>query len=397
MIRALLNKLQRRTFNQNSRVLIAPPASAGETVTENNIEWSMAAVTRVIQLISTDVARLPWRIAYRGQGKEVTAKSGSLNHLLNTWPSQRLHSYAWRRHLVRTCLIYGNAIFHISKNGRGEVVGLEEIDPSAVQLQYEQPSQDVYYEVTDRDGTRLKLYPDEVLHFRLPGANDGLWGNGLLSTGREALSLLMVQGQMNSAICGQGVAPRCVIKHPGRLSPELGEQIKTKFEEAFRRRNAGGTVLAMDGMDIQQLRVEIGTDIIPLMTYSIQEVSRLTGVPLTLLGEFSDSGLRSNMQEQNRAYHDTCLVQWTSMIGAEIKHKLLREAEKYVVWDTRELTRGTFADQVAAVSSASMNGIMSRNEAREYLGLNSVEGLDEVLVMPGAKTVTEDFSDEPVY
>jgi len=397
MLRGLWNRIAKRSFNQNSRVLIAPPAAAGETVTQNNIEYTMPAVTRAIQLVSTDVARLPWRVAYHGDGKEVTAKGGTLNTLLNSKPSAWLHSYAWRRHIVRETMIFGNCLCHIVRNGRGDTIALEPIDPNAWTLQYEQPTQEPYYEVTDREGNRLHLEPHEVLHFRTPGGADGLMGNGLLTTGREALSLYMVQSQTNAAICGQGVAPRCVIKHPGRLSPELGEQIKTKFEEAFRRRNAGGTVLAMDGMDIQQLRVDIGTDILELMKFSVQDVARLTGVPLALLFDMSESSLRANMQEQNRSYLDGCLVQWMSMIGAEIKAKLIRETEKFIAWDTRELSRGTFADQVAAVSAASMNGIMSRNEAREYLGLNSVLGLDEVLVMPGAKTVTEDFSDAPEY
>ena len=397
MIRGILNRLARRSFNQNSRVLIAPPAAAGETVTQNNIEYTMPAITRAIQLISTDVARLPWRVVYRGKGEEVTAKSSNLNNLLNTQPSQRLHSYAWRRHVVRETMIYGNCVCHIQKNGRGDVIQLDPIDPNAVQLQYEQPTQEPYYEVTDREGNRLRLEPSEVLHFRTPGGVDGLWGNGLLTTGREALSLLMVQQQTNAAVCGQGVAPRFVLKHPGRLSQELGESLVSKFNSKFRRKNAGGTILAMDGMDVQQMSVEIGTDLLALMTFSIQEVSRLTGIPLALLFDMSESSLRANMQEQNRAYLDGCLVQWLSMIGAEIKAKLIRETEKHIVWDTRELSRGTFSDQVAAVSAASMNGVMSRNEAREYLGLNSVPGLDEVLVMPGAKTVTEDFSDAPEY
>ena len=397
MIRGLLKKLSRRSFNQNAGILIAPPASAGETVTQNNIEWTMPAVTRAIQLISTDVARLPWRVAYRGEGEEVTAAGGHLNDLLNSKPSAWLHSYAWRRHVFRETMIFGNCLCHIQKNGRGEVIGLEPIDPNAWQLQYEQPTQEPYYEVTDREGNRLRLAPHEVLHFRTPGGADGLLGNGLLTTGREALSLLMVQNQTSAAVCGQGVAPRFVLKHPGRLSQELGELLVEKFNSKFRRRNAGGTILAMDGMDVQQLRVDIGLDILELQRFSIQEVARLTGIPLALLFDMSESSLRANMQEQNRAYLDGCLVQWMSMMGAEIKAKLIREAEKSIVWDTRELSRGTFADQVAAVSAASMNGIMSRNEAREYLGLNSVLGLDEVLVMPGAKTVTEASSDAPEY
>ena len=397
MLRGLWNRISRRSFTQNSQFLIAPPAAAGETVTQNNIEYTMAAVTRAIQLISTDVARLPWRIVYRGKGEEVTAKGGHLNDLINSKPSAWLHSYAWRRHVVRETMIFGNCLCHIVRNGRGDTIALEPIDPNAWQLQYEQPTQEPYYEVADREGNRLQLAPHEVLHFRMPGGTDGLLGNGLLTTGREALSLLMVQGQTNAAVCGQGVSPRCVIKHPGRISPELGEALVARFDQKFRHRNAGGTILAMDGMDIQQLRVDIGTDQLELLRYSIQEVARLTGVPLALLFDMSESSLRANMQEQNRAYLDGCLVQWMSMIGAEIKAKLIRETEKHLVWDTRELSRGTFADQVAAVSAASMHGIMSRNEAREYLGLNSVPGLDEVLVMPGAKTVTEDVSDAPEY
>lgn len=385
MLRGILGKWrERRAFTQHSRMLFAPPPAAGVTVTSNNID-TLAAVERAISLVSSDVARLPWDVVTRQPDGSLVNQTGPTETLLKTWPSQSLHSYAWRRHIVRTAMIHGNCVCHIQRSGRGDILQLVPIDPDIIQLESDDNGDPVY---VVNNSTRLS--PAEVLHFRTPGGPTGLWGVGMLESGRESLPLLKVQGETNAAIHGQGVAPRCVIKHPGKLSEELATMTRDRFEAAFRRRNAGGTVLMMDGMSVEPLEIKMGaSDLVEGLNYSIAEVSRLSGVPVSMLSEHSHSTF-SNVQEMNRSYHDTCLVQWLTMIAAEIGAKILPTTRE-IRWDVRELTKGTMQDQVNAMNTAVSAGVMTRNEARRTLGLNPIEGGDVIVLMPG---MTQEDDDE---
>ena len=388
MLRGLLGKWrERRDFTQHSRVLIAPPPAAGVSVTSNNID-TLAAVERAITLISSDVARLPWDVVTRQPDGSLLNQTGPTEQLLNTWPSQALHSFAWRRHVVRTARVYGNCVCHVQRSGRGDILQLVPLNPDIVERASDDRGEPVY---VINGSTRLA--PADVLHFRMPGGPTGLWGVGLLNAGRESLPLLKVQGETNAAIAGQGVAPRCVIKHPGKLSEELAEMVKDKFESAFRRRNAGGTVLMMDGMSVDPLEIKMGaSDLVEGLNYSIAEVSRLTGVPVSMLAEHSHSTF-SNVQEMNRSYHDTCLVHWLAMMSAEIKAKILPTTRE-IRWDVRELTKGTLQDQVNAMNTAVSAGIMTRNEARRGLGMNPIEGGDTIVLMPGMSQQDDEDIDD---
>lgn len=111
--------------------------------------------------------------------------------------------------------------------------------------------------------------------------------------------------------------------------------------------------------------------------FSVQEVSRLFGVPVVYLSEHSRSTFAS-ITELTRSYWDGCLAHWTSAWADEVRRKLLAPGQK-LVWDTRDLLKGSFSDQVSALRSAVEVGLLTQNEARERLGLNPVDGGDQVL------------------
>ena len=367
--------------------LLGPNADlAGEAVTESTIEW-LPSVSRAINLISSDVARLPMRIITQTADGSNIEQPGPTSKLLKEWPTQALHSHAWRRHIVRQYLVHGNAFCYIQRSGRGEPLQLVPLDAGSVRLDWDSGS--LAYIHTDLG----PLAPSEVLHFRQPGGVHGIWGLGLLDVGREALSQLRSQQRVAASVAANTVQPRVVLKHPGKLSQEMAAAAKAKFQQTFSGTGSGGTVLLQDGMSVETLSVKVtDLDFIAVCNWSIGEVSRMTGVPLTMLSELSHSTF-SNVVELNRSYMDTCLSHHTSMIAAEIGAKLL-PSTRSLEFDTTALTRGTLGDQVAAWSKALEVGVLTRNEMRVRLGLNPLEGLDSPTLRLDTAEVGEDEDDQ---
>jgi HK97 family phage portal protein len=163
--------------------------------------------------------------------------------------------------------------------------------------------------------------------------------------------------------------------------------------QTFTGTGSGGTVLLQDGMTVDTLSVKANDlDFISTCVFSIGEVSRLTGVPLTLLSELSHSTF-SNVVELNRSFIDSCLQQHIAMFSAEIKYKLL-PSTRSLKFDTTALTRGTLGDQVDAWSKAIELGVITRNEMRVNLGMNPLDGLDEPTLRLDTAEVMRDETEE---
>jgi HK97 family phage portal protein len=391
----LLSRVFKRHTVSQSLIHLMPnmgSMAAGDPVTSTTIDW-LPAVNRATSLIANDIARLPMRIASKQDDGSLIDQPGPTSKLLTEWPTQALHSHAWRRHIVREYLIHGNCICYIQKSarggrdGRGEVLQLVPLEAGSVRIEWRDGSL-VYIHTKMGD-----LSPAEVLHFRMPGGNSGEWGLGLLSVGREALSQLRSQQKVAASVAANTVQPRVVLKHPGKLSAEMAAAAKSKFQATFSGAGAGGTVLLQDGMSVETLAVKVtDLDFIAVCNWSIAEVSRMTGVPISLLSEHSHSTF-SNVVELNRSYLDTCLSHHIAMITAELEAKIIPTTRK-LDFDTTALTRGTLGDQIAAWSLAIDRGVLTRNEMRQRLGLNPIDGLDApVLRLDTAET--EEPDDEP--
>lgn len=367
---SLLSRVFKRHTSQSIVNLLAPSNSvAGESVTPTTAVW-LPAVNRAVSLIANDIARLPLRIASQHADGSLIDQTGPTQRLLTQQPTQALHSHAWRRHIVREYLLHGNCYCWIQRSGRGEALQLVPLEAGTVRTEWQDGS--LVYIHNDLG----ELYPSDVLHFRMPGGIDGLDGAGLVDVGREALAQLRSQQRVAASVAANTVQPRVVLKHPGKLSTEMAAAAKAKFQANISGAGAGGTVLLQDGMTVETLNVKVtDLDFIAVCNWSIAEVSRLTGVPVTMLSEHSHSTF-SNVVELNRSYLDTCLSHHVAMLSAEISAKLL-PSTRIVDFDTTALTRGTLGDQVAAWAVAVDRGVLTRNEMRQRLGLNPIEGLDE--------------------
>ena len=97
-------------------------------------------------------------------------------------------------------------------------------------------------------------------------------------------------------------------------------------------------------------------------------------------------GALTSQSETARAYADGAIAAWASAWESELTRKLCRPGETVKI-DTTPIVRGNLRDQGMAFSKLVMAGVMSPNDARHYLGLPPVAGLDEPKVsMPGGNS-----------
>ena len=105
------------------------------------------------------------------------------------------------------------------------------------------------------------------------------------------------------------------------------------------------------------------------------------------------------LEWSGRAYVDGCLSHWFSAWEGEILSKLASPYDT-ASFDTDYLVKPTLAEQMAALRTGVESGVITRNEAREWLDLEPLPGLDAPIVAKnmgtggGTTNVGQDTSQE---
>jgi HK97 family phage portal protein len=327
------------SHSASSLFLLQEPASSGERVTEETA-WQLVPVYRAITMIANDLGRLPLTVS------SMTAAGSSA--------------------------IMSSAAAQIVRSGRGELLELVPLLPAHVSMHVKQNT------VTYRHSELGELQADEVLHLRAPGA-DGLWGESPIRLAREALGLQRAMDRTAGALYRNAGVPKLAFVHPGALSGAAQQSIVDSYMAKHAGAdNAGRPLVLGEGMRVERINQTLEDQMFAASRdFGVQEVSRLFGVPVVYLSEHSRSTFAS-ITELTRSYWDGCLAHWCAAWADEVRRKMLAPGQK-LVWDTRDLLKGSFSDQVSALRSAVEVGLLTQNEARERLGLNPVAGGDQVL------------------
>lgn len=120
-----------------------------------------------------------------------------------------------------------------------------------------------------------------------------------------------------------------------------------------------------------------------LKTQTMKRICGLFGVPASMLG-IGDSKY-NNTQTQLDEFYKTTMYPMVINVEQKLNHHLLRGYPNLCVrFDTKEFLKGAVLDQVNFVNSAVNAGIMTVNEAREYLNMPKIDNGDVVKIDPTA-------------
>ena len=317
-------------------------------------------VYRAASLIANDVARVPLDVSER-----------TANALLEQ-PNRWQNGFEFRRALTMQALLYGNAFAVINRTLGGELLELLPLDIESVSLDLTKP-EPVY---------KTRLYGDvpmsSMLHLRAVGL-DGLWGESPVRLCRTSLQILAAQENSQLEVMKNAGNPKLAFVHPGPLSEGARQSISEKFlQHHAGAENAGKPLVLAEGMRVERISSTLDdAGIAAARRYSVEDVSRIYGVPTSYLSEHSANAYGS-MEWLSRMYVDACLQHWFSTWSAEIVAKLAPFGS--ATFDSDMISRPSLAEQMAALRTGVESGVITRNEAREYLNLAPLDGLDDPIL-----------------
>ena len=315
-------------------------------------------VYRAATLISNDVARTPAEF--------------DNPELERIWrrPNRYQSGYDFVRSMTQQAVLYGNAFALINRRKNGTIYELMPLSIGSVSLDVSSPN--IEY-ISHEYG---RVAPENMLHIKA-SLLDGLWADSPVSLCKTSLSIAM--GQENATfdmVMNAGGVPKLAFVSPNQLNVAARQAIQHEYlKNHGGSKNASKPIVLSENMKIEKIESMFDSDgIAKAKSLSVADVSRIFGVPVSYLGE--NSNTYGTMEWLSRMYLDGCLSHWFESWKSEFEMKLGESP----IFDTDMIVRPSLAETFAALRTGVEAGIISRNEARAILDYPEEDGLDQFIV-----------------
>jgi HK97 family phage portal protein len=230
-------------------------------------------------------------------------------------------------------------------------------------------------------GTVEIHYPaEDIVHFKYVTPASHFYGAGNLVAAHQAYDLREYMVNFEQQMFKSGGIPKQILVAKGRVSPDDAEMIKGKWKAL----EAGDiAVVGNEEFDLIEPSYVTARDMgyKEGLRYSMTEIARIWGIPVSML-DTTDVN-RANDESGERKMARDAVAPFATRIDQKITEQLAPQFDEnlLVMFDNpvKEDAEAAREDRKVAIEL----GIETRNEARRQMGLEDVEGGDELLIPQG--------------
>ena len=283
--------------------------------------------------------------------------------------------------LVRHVL-NGNAYIFKHKNYDGEVVALELVDPSVVQVTRTESGRKLYNLYS---GERGGVYTDrDIIHIPYTGEGyNGTTGKGPAQVHQDVIKRNWIIGEYIAMFFDNSMPSRLLVElgdkfEPG--SPKM-EKVVQEFQEYFEKfvlgqLNIGRPLITPPNSKISMLEMgsNVQSDVLKLYSQSCAEIYRLYNIPPAVI--LNEENKYNSLAQKQQDFLVSCIQPLATHIGQALVKGLVDPGYldvSYIRWDYGAMTDTDTSAKVDYISKLLHGGIYTLNEARQSLGLATVE------------------------
>ena len=362
--------------------IASPTSDAGVAVTPTTATQH-SPIWQGINIIAGDTGQLAFELMRR-QGDRLTRdNSHAIDWLITNDPNEFQTIDVWLEMMQAWAIGWGNAISVIERDRRLRAVRLVPLMPDRTHYEKLGPGQYIILSRLDESAEYTAFLPEQTIHVR-GLTSDGFWGLSAVKQCRNRIGHGMALLKHGNANFKNGSRPSGVLKHSGTLGVEARQNLREEWNQLHRGPdNAGNTAVLWEGMEWQQLAMSNeDSQWLESMELDIMFAAGVLNLPPYKLGYMKDSAVRANLEAQQKEYFNSYLSRHANRIRNELVRKLLTLEERrnrgYTIKvDPGTLTQGTRKEKMETLAMGVTARLITRNEGREELGLNPVDGGDE--------------------
>jgi HK97 family phage portal protein len=344
---------------------------AGTVVNQKNA-LEIGAAYACVRLLSDTISTLPVDTFIRRDGNRLPYRPRPAWVYEPEGPgSSRIEYY---KQIVVSMLLSHGAVVQILRNGAGEIVALQPLDPTRVDIRRNRETRLREFVI---DGGQAILPGQDVLYIpemRRPGS---LKGVSRVDELKQTLGLAKALDEFASRYFSNGANTSGMIEFPGNLTQEQAKDLVDAFEAGHKGLKkahrpgvlSGGAKFVKTGSDGEQAQM------LESRQFAVEEVARVFRVPPSMIG-LNTPGAMSYASVEHNAIQFTRYSLTPLIAAIEEAHNRLLPGEVFLRVNMDGLLRGDSATQAQVFSTALQAGYMSVNEARGLMDMRPVEGGD---------------------
>lgn len=367
-------------------LLGVPMTSSGIAVTPRLAE-NLSTVMACVSAIAGAIASLPVYVYRRTDGGRHEDEGHPLAQLVRDGPNQWQTWPDFIEWLMASLLLRGNALAEVVTDGAGALVGLLPVPWERVTVVL-LPNGSLAYDIAPQvgpygaTGRTRRLLAEEVVHLR-DRSDDGLVGRSRLNRAADSIGLALALQDASGALWRNGAAPKGVLEHPGRLSPEAIDRIRNTWSARHGGPgNYGKPAVLEEGMKWAPVSINPeDAEMLGSRRLSAEELARIFQVPPPIAGIWDHSSF-SNAETAGRWFATHTLAPHVAKLEAAFVRTLLTAAGRAthsIEFDLSGLMRGDPEARWRSHEIALKNAVLTPNEVRQVEGWNRRQDGDEVV------------------
>ncbi|OHW61389.1 phage portal protein [Andreesenia angusta] len=369
-------KVEKRTATTEETTFGSMGLLANETITPKEAFGNIGVVFACVERRANALAKLPVHVFKKTNEGRVRDSKHRLDYLLTRRPNKYQTPSAFKKYIVVSQLLWGNAYVKMVYGKNGAIEELIPLDPSVTKLIKKNGE---YWIQTNEDNKNVVYAEEEVIH--LPYISiDGKEGKAPLTVARESATNIRAKQEFESNFYKNGTLVKGALKVPSQLSKEAKKKVKEEWRELYGGTQNTGDIAVLDaGIEWQNISLPLkDAEYVLSKKLSSTEIANIFNVPSFLLNDMERSTF-NNIEHQNMRFILDVIQSDCIAIEEEINYKAFteRESNSYVKFILTSSLRGDSASRVSFYKEMIGMGIFSINDVRELEDRNSIGELGD--------------------
>lgn len=278
---------------------------------------------------------------------------------------------------VAQMLFEGEALALIVRDSRFAPVALHLMPRGSFMPYIDPETQEIFYSIGSNpmlaDSTDALVPARDVIHFRQYTPRHPLVGESPIKAAALSIGINVALSQTQAAFFANMNRPSGVLSTEQTLNLEQMKRLREAFSEQSKAWAKGGMPILANGLKFDQMSVNsVDAQLIEAQRMSIEDIARVYGVPLPVIGDLSHATLANTEQLINM---------WLSMSLGSLLENIERSFDKafnfdsssYTELDVAALLRTDFLGRIDGLVKATQGGLFTPNEARARENLPPVD------------------------
>lgn len=348
------------------------------TLVNNKSALTLSAFFNAVDIISNDYAKLPKHVYQKTSEGRTKLSSHPVQTLLSVAPNQYQLPFLFDKTILIDAILKGNGYAEIERNAfTGKPQALQYINQEKHAVEVFTKNGKLWYKFNGKT-----VASDDMYH--IPGFSlNGITGVGVVAFAANSLGTSLSSQEFGSDYYktkGVGVG---VLETDKKLDPGQKVAYSGGFNSAMSKTGQWKSAVLDEGMKYNNLTITAQeAAFLETNKEGIAEVGRWLNIPLHKL-KLLDNVNNSITEQLELGYLADSVIPWMLKFEQESTRKLFTPSEistnHYVKANEGALLRADKRTQAEYFSKLIFAGVYTRNEVRQLLDMNKLNGLDEPL------------------